>query len=436
MKREKISIDDIEFRSIKPSELEQITKVFNIAFKANRTVQDFINRIENQENPTYERQFVAVHNDKIVAGIRADYKPLYFHDPNTGKLKKYPCGEINDVSTLSTYRRLGIARKLMEMATKYMQNQSWDLAALQADPSYHARFLYESFGFEVLKSTGDIWTFAFGSIKAQLYYFKGLSLIIPVILPFKKFIAPQPPKYCINLVNEKNFNKSYHSRSMPNNKLKIIHVSGEIGEEDTWIDSWQNMAIKSFTNVQGLFDDYINDVIKIKSVQSKDSGALKEKAEKNPVLRNYMEKFSGRERGFFLACIDQDNSNRIQVREIQSNMIPDINLIGGLTYIIKNIDRGPIHITIPFADGIWIKKEFQNQGVATRLLKIFKKQVGKFFPVLICRTGSGNIPLRRALKRAGFIEIGGGITMIKPIKNQDLFSSLKEKIEPWILTGL
>ncbi|MBN2152135.1 MAG: GNAT family N-acetyltransferase, partial [Candidatus Lokiarchaeota archaeon] len=176
--RSKIAAE-IEYRTIKADELEQMGVVFKAAFRFGSNPADYGKRFKNCTEPVLERQVVAVHGGKVVAGIRADYKPLYFHDGPGGELARHECGEINDVATLPEYRKLGIARRLITMANDYMDKQGWDLSVLQADPKYHAKDLYESVGFKTLPSTGDVFSAAFGSWKARFSRYGPLALIIP-----------------------------------------------------------------------------------------------------------------------------------------------------------------------------------------------------------------------------------------------------------------
>lgn len=116
-----------------------------------------------------------------------------------------------------------------------------------------------------------------------------------------------------------------------------------------------------------------------------------------------------------------------------SSEIPVAGILGGLRFKVEHFQRGKLGITLPMIDACWVLPEFQRRGLGSLLTRQAKAWLGGVFPFVTCRVASGNLPLRKALRDAGFREIAGGITMVRPGKDKELYDKLARAVEPWIL---
>ncbi|MFX0101401.1 MAG: GNAT family N-acetyltransferase [Candidatus Hodarchaeota archaeon] len=421
----------LEYRSLKEEEFEQLANVINKAFNLKRTAEDYKNRILGDKIHRCARQFIAAHDKTLVSAVRADYKPLFFNASPDAPFKKYECGEINDVATLKQYRQMGIARKLLVNAIDYMMDQGWDVAVLQTDPRYHARILYESEGFKVLNSTWDIWHVAFGKFKAIWKRYPFLALFFPFMKVLTKIIAPQPPKSCRNLI--KNENPSKHlKQEVDKMKLRFIRVIGDINLDHAWVKSWLEGINEQKKHVQGIYESYIDSVLLKKDLNAKIHDNMLEKFKKNKQLREFI-KEGGTKFNFMLVQHDGEAKDKRVVERINSSDINGDGIIGGLRYKVDDLSYGPLKVVVPMLDTIFIHEKYQDQGLGTLLLNVFRDDISEYFPFALCKAGSGNVPLRKALKKSKFHDIIGVITMVRVLNNKALYEKLDGSIEPWLL---
>ena len=434
MNRAKINRDDITFRSLREEEFQQITEVFNKAFKLNKTAEEYRHRFKGKDAPDLGSQFVAIHKDRVVAGVRADHKPLYFIDSKTGKNILHECGEINDVATFPKYRRLGLARILLNHAIMYMEDKKWDLALLQADPNYHAKDLYSSLGFNTLKSTGDIFHASIGYYKILWAYFKVFAFIKPIIPWLTRRIAPKPPRMCMDLVKKPRKKRSI-KENLPYN-LEIIQVRSPIVDGSAWIKEWDDNVRIVMKQAQALNEKYINSLFIIDQENQAISNTIRLKFKKNKYFKQFLDDGGGKYNYILMKRSINAKSQNIESVNIQienSNDIESGNIIGGARFKLDVIENRGLRITFPFIDVAWIHPKFQKSHLGSLFLNKCKKIIFKYFPFVVCRSSSGNIQYRKALLNAGFKVIGGAITMVKPLKNKTLYDDLKSRVEPWLL---
>nr|MDO8111770.1 GNAT family N-acetyltransferase [Candidatus Sigynarchaeota archaeon] len=420
----------IEYRTCKPEEIGQVAEVFNVAFKAHQTAESFKKKFKNCDEPMYERQFVAVHDGKVVAGIRADFKPLYFADGSGGSLIKYDCGEINDVSTLPGHRGQGISRKLINIAITYMEQQKWSIALLQADPKYFARKLYESVGFKTLPSTGDIYAVALGNILAQFVHYPFVALLFPVLSAIAKYFAPIPPKSCLKLIKTSVPAFARRTRVFEPSQVTLVHVAGQIENKHPWCQRWRNLIDHTKDSVQGLHDDFLKAVDLRYDMNEPLPDSTMTWIRKIKPGRLFADETHRRHGYLLLQHFEGGMSGFITKpsAEIEAD-----GILGGIHYTIDHFKEGKFQATLPMIDISWIAAKYQNQGLGTLMLARCQKYLGRTFPFMICRTSSGNVRYRKALKRAGFKEVGGGITMARPITDFNLYEKLASNVEPWVL---
>ena len=109
------------------------------------------------------------------------------------------------------------------------------------------------------------------------------------------------------------------------------------------------------------------------------------------------------------------------------------NVVGGSRFKVEHFQRGRLGITLPMVDAFWVLPEYQGHGLGNILARKVKSWLGETFPFIVCRAASGSVALRKALRGAGFHEIAGGITMVRPGKDVELYDKLARAVEPWIL---
>ncbi|MHA1848589.1 MAG: GNAT family N-acetyltransferase [Promethearchaeota archaeon] len=434
MDKKKIK-DKLEFRTVNQDEIEELSKIISIAFKKKVSAEEYKKVLESNEDGKYVNQFIALYSGKVVGGVRADHKPLYFIQDGDKKPTLHECGEINNVCTHPDFQRLGIARTLLRMAIDYMNSKNWELALLQADPNYHAHVLYESEGFHVLPSTGDLIHVALGKGTVSWYYYSLFSLLLPLIILIAPRFAPMPPNKCLKLLNTKVKSKKDISEQRPL-KGKIIHVTGEINEKHSWVREWRREIEFVTRNIQGIFND-IKDIMILEKnkINERFPRKILDSFSKNKYIKKFIE-MGGKKYNVILLIKNEKKENKeILNTEFQnSKNINDNEIIGGLIYIIRDFSRGRIKVITSIIEVIWIKKEYQNKGWGSLLLEQAKNIIGNYFPFIICRSSSGNLQYRKAVKKAGFKIVGGGITQVKNLNNDDLYNFLKETIKPWYLT--
>ncbi len=428
--RRKIAAE-IEYRPIKFDELEQMGKIFNIAFHAGSNPQDYGKRFKNCTEPVLERQVVAVHEGKVVAGIRADYRPLYFNDGPGGTMIKHECGEINDVATLPYYRGMGISRRLINMANDYMDKQGWDLSVLQADPKYYAKDMYESVGFKTLPSTGDMFAAAFGSWKARFSRYGPLALLFPLLPPIARRVAPSPPASCVDLIRAPSPHPPRTPGATPlDENAAVLRVSGQIATSDPWVARWRECVHAMKQQVQGLHDAILRELLLEYNLNEPAPEGVIKWLGKTKEGKAFLAETGGL-RGYAVLLRPPPGSPLSCA--MPSAEIPSANIVGGLRFKVEHFQRDRLGITLPIIDACWVLPECQGHGLGNLLTREVKVWLGRVFPFVVCRTASGNVPLRKALRGAGFQEIAGGITMVRPGKDKELYDKLAGAVEPWIL---
>jgi ribosomal protein S18 acetylase RimI-like enzyme len=421
----------IEYRPIRTDELEQMGKIFNVAFHSRSNPQDYGKRFKNCTEPVPERQVVAVHEGKVIAGIRADYRPLYFNDGPGGKIAKHECGEINDVATLPYYRGMGISRRLINMAIEYMDKHGWDLSVLQADPKYYAKDMYESVGFKTLPSTGDVFAAAFGSWKARFSRYGPLALLFPLLPPIARRVAPSPPVCCMDLIHSPNPHPPRPLGATPlDENAAVVRVSGQIATSDPWVARWRECMHEMKQQVQGLHDAILHELLLDYDLNEPVPEGVRKWLGKTKEGKALLAETGGL-RGY--AVLLRTPPGSPFPCAMLSSEIPAASIVGGLRFKVEHFQRGRLGITLPMIDACWILPERQGRGLGNLLARQAKAWLGRVFPFVVCRVASGNVPIRKALRGAGFQEIAGGITMVRPGKDKELYEKLARAVEPWIL---
>jgi len=429
MDREEIK-KSLEFRTVRENEFEQLANVFNKAFNVKRSPEDMKNKILGDKKHGCERQFVAVHDGTLVGMVRADYKPLYFTASPDNPFKKFECGEINDVATLKEYRKMGIARKLLLNAIDYMIDKGWEIAVLQANPKYHARALYESEGFKDLPSTWDIWHVNFGKFKIIWKMYRFLAIIFPIFKILARMIAPQPPKSLKDIIKNEN-PKKQATDDDTGLKTRIIRVIGEIDLDHPWIKPWLDGINEQKKCVQGIYESYIDNVSLKKDLNEAFPEKMMKKYEKNKQFLHYIE-HGGTKNNFLLIQLCDEKEN-VAMKRVDSSDTSGDKIIGGLRYTIADLTYGPLKVAVPMLYSIFVREKYKNQGLGTLLLKAFRDDISDYFPFALCKSGSGNIALRKALKKSKFHDIISVITMVRALNNKKLFHKLEDSTEPWLL---
>ncbi|MHA1680045.1 MAG: GNAT family N-acetyltransferase [Promethearchaeota archaeon] len=435
MRNKRLKQEEITFRTLKNDELDQIAEVFSKAFKFKVNSEEYKKRFKGRDAPDFKSQAVAVHHGKVIAGIRADRKPLYFRDKSTGKQALHECGEINDVCTHPDYRKRGIARKLLKMSIQYIEEKKWEMAALQADPKYHAHKLYDSEGFHVLTSTGDIWHVGFGNTTTRWRYFNILGLFLPAVAKLIKRFIPRPPAKCMNVIKpvKKKKKKEYnHNHPFKDENLKAIHISGTIHDGDPWTIPWKENVNGTIQSIQGIPETFLQEVL----LEKPSNKTLPDKVLKSMKKNKSFQKFisaGGKVNNFILLAKNKTGEKTMKTL-IDSKQEFHDELVGGARYTIQHVQRGRINVILAFIDVIWIKEGSRKKGYGTDFLEYIKGFLGKSFPIIVCRSSSGNIPLRKTLQHAGYLPIGGGITQVRNFHNKKLYDELSMAIEPWFLT--
>ncbi len=436
-----INKNEIEFRTLHDDEFDQVAEVFSKSFGFNVSGDKFRARFKGG-SVHLERQFVAVHRGMVVGGIRADFKPLYFKNEHSGVQERHECGEINDVSTLPRYRRLGISRKLMSMAIEYMNARGWELCLLQANPKYFARDLYESVGFRTLKSTGELYHVSLGSFKARWSYFNMLALILPLLLPLAKIFAPQPPRHCIDIpklqVDERaGTPEGTGTKQDAIGAIGAIEIKGSIERSHPWTGAWVQGMRAHLEGIQGLHDELKSRLLLDQGLNEEIPRDIIEKSKNNALLNAFMKR--GGKRTNFILFYRTGGENGLEQpatrREMESASVGtlDLDFIGGAKYRVDFFQKGGLKVFVTFIDAFWLEKARDDPATRKQCLLLARRIIGKYFPVIICRAGTGNLPLRDALISAGLKPVAGGITMVMPIKNKKLFERLERNIEPWVL---
>jgi GNAT superfamily N-acetyltransferase len=141
---------EIEYRTYRPGDETDLADVFNRAFQHNgggffrtpRAVKwRYITRPTG--NPAEIQIAVDKATQRIVGSIYSTIEHYRFH----GQI--YRVGSINDVSTLPAYGGRGIAKKLIQQAIHFMDQQNCIYSILCADPHGHPRSkVYQPNGWE------------------------------------------------------------------------------------------------------------------------------------------------------------------------------------------------------------------------------------------------------------------------------------------------
>ena len=415
----------IEYRTIQDGELDQIAAVFTKAFKFHVDEEAYRKRFKGSDEPDLSTQFVAVHDGKIIAGVRADCKPLSFHD-DEGNVITRECGEINDVSTLPDYRRLGISKRLLEMALRHVKEKRYALAVLQADPKYFAKNLYESKGFQTLRSTAELYFARLGSAKTCWTYYPFFSIIFPILPWLARRLAPQPPPLCLD-----HLEPVLHGKKEPGGKRgasrgRIIQVTGPVSSTDLWIPSWRKGISDALPSIQGMHEHYEKIILLQHKRNEPLTGRVLEHYSKNKVFQSFVQG-GGRKHNFILMCNGEAGTSRQA-----SETIDGRDIIGGLKYSVEFMQQGRLKAVIPMIDTAWVNHQYRGNGNGALLLWKAAIAMGKHFPFVIAKTSSGNVSYVKALVGAGFTQVASGITMVKPIADQELFERLASRVEPWI----
>lgn len=420
----------IQYRTLKPEELPQIAAIFSKSFKFKVTGEEYAKRFKNRQKgkSMFESQFVAVHGGKVIAGIRADSKPLYIIHPRTGERTLHECGEINDVCTHPKYRRLGIARRLLENAVQYMRDQGWKIAALQADPKYHAHQLYQSEGFYLHRATGDLWHVGLGRMNVRWNYYNVLGLILPLAKSIAPWIAPHPPRGCIDLLEDYS---AIENRGNPVD-LAICHVSSASAMDDPWVERWRSGIQKASKSVQAIPFEIMEAALLNKEMNKPVSRKIMIHYGNNPRFKAFLNA-GGMQRNFMLGFKGNGcKSNGVHL--YNSGTSHPGKLVGGLRYSLKFMKRGKLKVFLPFIDMIWVDPGYWNEGIGTCLLERFRDFMGLFFPFFVCRASTGNLPLRKALLKSNYFPIGGGITQVKRLHDGEVYKTLSDWKGAWYLT--
>lgn len=90
----------------------------------------------------------------LEAGLHSPYD-VYYVVEKDGRILGYCClrllageGEIQRIAVLPEFRRMGVARKMMEAMVNYaIRNQAYAVSLEVRESNFAARRLYESFGF-------------------------------------------------------------------------------------------------------------------------------------------------------------------------------------------------------------------------------------------------------------------------------------------------
>ncbi|MHA1718434.1 MAG: GNAT family N-acetyltransferase [Promethearchaeota archaeon] len=148
----------IEYRTYKIGDETQLSQLFNICFHDSgigflRTPKSVLWRYINRPGGKADEIQIAIDTDnsKIVGSIFCPIEDLIFNNQH------FKTGSINDVAVLPNYRKLGIAKKLLDRTIEFMKKENCTLSSLIADPKGHARsHLYQPYGWQDIIKI-DVW---------------------------------------------------------------------------------------------------------------------------------------------------------------------------------------------------------------------------------------------------------------------------------------
>lgn len=421
-------MDDIQYRTMQDDDADpaQMARVFSTAFKIPVNGEEYKKRFKGHDPIDFSSQFVATHGGTIVGGVRADRVIMYFHGPD-GTLKKHECGVINDVATDPRYRRRGISRALLRMALARMESKNFAISVLQADPKYHARVLYESEGFEVLPSTADVYFVRLGQARTAWAYYPVLSLIFPLLLRLAPRFAPQPPARCLDAISSMHDRNAGKKTSQRAGNVGMILVRGLADASCDWINAWRDGVSDDMRDVQG-------------TTEQLRARALLDPPEHRPFADRITALYKRNRR--FNSFVESGGShcNTILVKEgmqgthvLEASAIDGKGIVGGMQYTVEFFQRGRLKVFLPVIDVAWVARDHRGHGVGAAMLHTASAMLGQHFPFVLCKASSGNVPFGRATLSAGFKRVAAGITMVKPLKDKDLFNRLASNVEPWVL---
>lgn len=124
--RKEITMD---FRAIKPFELETWTDLCGVAFKQGPT--EFYNNFVNDPYADYDGIFVACDDGKMVSSVRVLTRQIYIDGQPVNM------GGIGEVCTLEAYRLKGLSTILLNMAVEYMKQHNQSVSLLYTGSNYH-----------------------------------------------------------------------------------------------------------------------------------------------------------------------------------------------------------------------------------------------------------------------------------------------------------
>ncbi len=138
---------EINYRTFQAGDEDQLADLFNRAFQTNgggfiRTPKSFHWRYVEEPDFLPEGIKLAEYRGRIVGSVIASVTHATFYG------RKYTFGTINDVATRPEFVGKGIARRLLQDALQFLEDQKVDYGTLDADPSGHPRSkLYIPSGF-------------------------------------------------------------------------------------------------------------------------------------------------------------------------------------------------------------------------------------------------------------------------------------------------
>ncbi|HUX98795.1 MAG TPA: GNAT family N-acetyltransferase [Candidatus Deferrimicrobium sp.] len=170
------------FRTFREGDQSGIIKTYIAAFCKSRFCEpmtpEFWAWKYGATRPNYapEGYQICEYKGKIIGSIMTTLRTMQFNG------EKFLAAGIDDVSTCPVLEKKGIARRLMDNAIKFMEENNVDLSILTAEPGGHAKKLYQRLGYTYM-------TYISAGIKLISFQntIKNFKPIVPIALPFRLF---------------------------------------------------------------------------------------------------------------------------------------------------------------------------------------------------------------------------------------------------------
>ena len=350
----------IIYRHYKPGDDKQLADLFNTVFNFIRTPKSWNWRFV--QSPDFEPEMCQIAEDidnkKIVGAVYANLIEEITIDG-----KSYLNGDINDVSCHPDYARRGIAGNLMRMAIEYMKKRNCDISMLSADYNgFPRKKIYLKHGY--IDYEREVFSINFGNLIQMVWDIPALASFIPIF-----FMTSYIPRFI--------------------NRIRISY--NPFFQDVKFIIAQNTKHYEHVEAAKRILPEYYDGI---------------QMYDKEKVVWSRIN-------------VPSENENPSYIL-----MKKNDEIIGGasLTAITAYIKKGGLKIRMGLIHEVFLdKSKFDTKrnlflGYTSIIDKLLKVATRRYMGTVVFTSCAKDMDLNKAFKVMNFMQVKGGVLMMKPIK--------------------